>query len=47
MSIPTAELLNVNPEDYDCGYCYYHITLDKRKIGRSLKNNQRMVQKKK
>lgn len=25
--IPTAKLLNVNPDDYDCGYCYYFQTL--------------------
>lgn len=35
--IPTAELLQVNPEDYDCGYCYYHITLDKRKNRKKFK----------
>lgn len=29
--IPTAELLKVNPEDYDCGSCYYHIALSKKK----------------
>lgn len=28
--LPTAELLNINPNDYDCGYCYYHITLEKK-----------------
>ncbi len=27
--IPTAELLGVNPDDYDCGYCYYHLALRK------------------
>lgn len=35
--IPTAELLQVNPEDYDCGYCYYHITSDKRKNRKKFK----------
>ena len=25
--IPTAQLLNVNPKDFDCGYCYYYLTL--------------------
>ncbi len=25
--IPTAQLLNVNPKEFDCGYCYYHLTL--------------------
>lgn len=28
--IPTAELLNVNPDNYDCGYCYYHYNLNKK-----------------
>ena len=35
--IPTAKLLNVNPEDFDCGNCYYHITLDKRKNRKKFK----------
>lgn len=25
--IPTAQLLNVNPKYFNCGYSYYHITL--------------------
>ncbi len=29
--IPTADLLKVNPADYDCGICYYHIALSKKK----------------
>ena len=29
--IPTADLLKVNPADYDCGDCYYHIALSKKK----------------
>jgi len=29
--IPTAQLLNVNPDDFDCGYCYYHLTLSDEK----------------
>ena len=25
--LPTAKLLNVNPNNFDCGYCYYYLTL--------------------
>ncbi|MEA3495962.1 MAG: hypothetical protein U9R42_08000 [Bacteroidota bacterium] len=37
--IPTAELLNVNPNDYDCGYCYYHIALEKKSNRKKFKRS--------
>lgn len=35
--IPTAALLDVDPDDFDCGYCYYHLTLADKKNRKKFK----------